>query len=209
MTADGKTRPVRGAKNAPGLPFGEQESIARSGSRQVEGRERMRDSAQAHENEHAPAGRRAGGRTPSRAEQSGLSGEGPVLRAWVDGGARGNPGPAGYGAHIIGQDGETIADKSGFLGVATNNVAEYNGLIAALQTAVELRARSLEVFADSELMVKQMNGQYKVRNAGLAVLFAKAKALAAQLPRFRIAHVRREQNTDADRLANEAMDRGV
>lgn len=104
--------------------------------------------------------------------------------------------------------GEVVREESGFLGVATNNVAEYRGLIAALAAAIELGARSLEVLADSELMVRQMNGVYKVKNERLKPLFAEAKALAAQLPRFRIVHVPREENREADRLANEAMDRG-
>src|SRR5437899_1451644 len=91
----------------------------------------------------------------------------PGLRAWVDGGARGNPGPAGYGAHIEDAEGNVVREVSGFLGVATNNVAEYEGLLAALRAAHELGARALEVFADSELMVRQMNGQYRVRNANL------------------------------------------
>lgn len=134
---------------------------------------------------------------------------GPALRAWVDGGSRGNPGPAGYGAHIEDDDGNLVRDLNGFLGVTTNNVAEYRGLLAALQAARDLGARSLLVHADSELVVKQMNGQYKVKHEKLKPLFLEARSLAAQLPRFAIRHVRREQNRDADRLANEAMDRGV
>ncbi len=134
---------------------------------------------------------------------------GPALRAWVDGGARGNPGPAGFGAHIEDTDGNLVRELSGFLGHTTNNVAEYGGLVAALGAARELGARSLEVFADSELMVRQMNGQYKVKNEKLKPLFAKAQALASGLATFRIRHVPREKNRDADRLANEAMDRGA
>jgi ribonuclease HI len=101
-----------------------------------------------------------------------------------------------------------LAEVSGFLGVTTNNVAEYEGLLAALRTARELGARSLEVFADSELIVRQMNGQYRVRNEKLRPLFERAQSLAAQIPSFKISHVPRERNRDADRLANEAMDRG-
>jgi ribonuclease HI len=136
-------------------------------------------------------------------------GKGPALRAWVDGGARGNPGPAGFGARIEDADGTLVREESGFIGVATNNVAEYRGLIAALRAAVELGARSLEVLADSELIVKQMNGQYRVKNEGLKPLIKEAATLAARLPRFRISHVRREENREADRLANSAMDRGA
>jgi ribonuclease HI len=127
----------------------------------------------------------------------------------VDGGARGNPGPAGYGARVEDAKGNVVRELSGFLGFTTNNVAEYGGLLAALGAARELGARSLEVFADSELMVRQMNGQYKVKNEKLKPLHAKAQALASGLASFRIRHVRREENRDADKLANEAMDRGA
>ena len=146
---------------------------------------------------------------PARLAAEAPADPGPRLRAWVDGGARGNPGPAGYGAHIEDADGRTVRDASGFLGTTTNNIAEYNGLLAALRTAIELNASALEVFADSELIVKQMNGVYKVKNEGLRPLFIAAQQLASSLPRFRISHVRRENNKDADRLANEAMDRGA
>jgi len=131
------------------------------------------------------------------------------LRAWVDGGARGNPGPAGFGARIEDFEGHLVREESGFLGVATNNVAEYQGLIAALRAAVEMSAATLEVRADSELMVRQMNGQYRVKNAGLKPLHAEAKSLAARIPRFSIRHVPREENREADRLVNLAIDRGV
>ena len=127
----------------------------------------------------------------------------------MDGGARGNPGPAGFGAHIENTNGLVVREESGYLGVTTNNVAEYRGLIAALEAAASLGARSLEVFSDSELMVRQMTGRYKVKNERLKPLFARAQALAASLSRFRIAHVPREQNRKADRLANQAMDRGI
>ena len=127
----------------------------------------------------------------------------------MDGGARGNPGPAGYGARVEDAKGNVVRELSGFLGFTTNNVAEYGGLLAALGAARELGARSLEVFADSELMVRQMNGQYKVKNEKLKPLHAKAQALASGLASFRIRHVRREENRDADKLANEAMDRGA
>ena len=133
---------------------------------------------------------------------------GPALRAWVDGGARGNPGPAGFGAHIEDARGNVLREESGFLGVTTNNVAEYNGLLAALRAAVEIGAHTLEVFADSELMVRQMNGEYRVKSEGLKPLYVEAQELARKIPRFTIAHVRREDNRSADRLANEAMDRG-
>ena len=133
---------------------------------------------------------------------------GPTLRAWVDGGARGNPGPAGYGAHIEDEDGNLVRDVNGFLGIATNNVAEYQGLLAALRTARELGAHALTVLADAQLIVRQMKGEYRVKDAKLRPLFLQAQALAAGIPHFTIQHVPREENGEADRLANEAMDRG-
>jgi probable phosphoglycerate mutase len=125
--------------------------------------------------------------------------------AHVDGGSRGNPGPAGYGVHITRDDG-SIVDLKQSIGVATNNIAEYNGLVAALRWAVEQGVRVLHVKADSELMIKQMRGEYRVKNPGLQPLYEEARRLARQLERVRFEHVRREFNQDADRLANEAMD---
>lgn len=129
------------------------------------------------------------------------------LVAHVDGGARGNPGPAGYGVLIEDEAGGKVATLSQFLGHRTNNYAEYSGLLAALEYALA-RKMGLEVRSDSELMVKQLNGQYKVRSPELKVLYDRARALVRQLPSFTIRHVRREHNREADRLANEAMDRG-
>lgn len=123
----------------------------------------------------------------------------------VDGGSRGNPGPAGYGVRITRDDGTTV-DLKESIGVATNNVAEYNGLLAALRWAVDEGVRELRVKADSELMIKQMLGDYRVKNPGLQPLYEEAKQLAARIGRVRFEHVRREFNQDADRLANEAMD---
>jgi probable phosphoglycerate mutase len=123
----------------------------------------------------------------------------------VDGGSRGNPGPAGYGVRIVLDDG-AIVDLKDALGIATNNVAEYNGLLAALRWAVDHGVRALQIRADSELMVKQMNGVYRVKNPGLQPLYEEARALARQIGRVTFEHVRRELNKDADRLANEAMD---
>ena len=123
----------------------------------------------------------------------------------VDGGSRGNPGPAGYGVRIVLDDG-AIVDLKDALGIATNNVAEYNGLLAALRWAVDHGVHALQVRADSELMVKQMNGVYRVKNPGLQPLYEEARALARQIGRVTFEHVRRELNKDADRLANEAMD---
>jgi ribonuclease HI len=130
-----------------------------------------------------------------------------VITAYTDGGARGNPGPAGYGVHIIGEDGETLAELVGPLGRATNNVAEYSGLIAALQWAIEHGHTQVRVRMDSELVIKQMRGEYKVKNAGLQPLHAEARQLATRLDRVVFEHVRREQNKVADGLSNDAMDR--
>ena len=123
----------------------------------------------------------------------------------VDGGSRGNPGPAGAGAVIkIGT--EIQATVSKFLGTTTNNVAEYTGLVLALEKALHLGIKQVDVYMDSELAVKQMKGIYRVKNDKLIPLHAKAKILAAKFQSFKISHVRREYNKDADRLANEAMD---
>ena len=130
---------------------------------------------------------------------------GPSAIANIDGGARGNPGPAGYGVHIQQDDG-TIVELKESLGVATNNVAEYNGLLAALRWGVEHGVKSLSVRSDSELLVKQMKGVYRVRSAGLQPLYDEARTLARAIGRVTFEHIRREYNRDADRLANEAMD---
>lgn len=129
-----------------------------------------------------------------------------MIFAWIDGGARGNPGPAGWGAHIEDADGNVLAELHGGLGVATNNVAEYNGLLAALSWALEHNRLEVHVRADSELLVKQMRGEYKVKNEGLKPLVARARLLCASLGRVTFEHVRREKNKDADRLSNLGMD---
>lgn len=126
--------------------------------------------------------------------------------AYIDGGARGNPGPAGYGVRIEAEDGSVIEELHGALGVATNNVAEYNGLLAALRWALDHGARDLRIRSDSELLVRQMLGQYKVKHPGLQPLAAHARLLMMQLGRVTFEHVRREQNVEADRLSNVAMD---
>ena len=128
--------------------------------------------------------------------------------ACTDGGARGNPGPAGYGVYITDHRGQKLAELSQYLGHQTNNVAEYSALIAALEWAVQNGHRSLQVVSDSELMVKQIKGIYKVSNSALQELHAKAKRLIGQLDWFQIQHVLRGKNKEADRLANEAMDKG-
>ena len=125
----------------------------------------------------------------------------------TDGGARGNPGPAAYG-YVLEADNGTVLDARGeAIGVATNNVAEYRALVAGLEKAVELGVDELEVVSDSELVVKQMRGEYKVKNAALADLKADAESLARRLPKVVYTAVRREHNELADRLVNEALDR--
>jgi len=129
-----------------------------------------------------------------------------MIVAYIDGGARGNPGPAGYGVRIESADGALIDELHGALGIATNNVAEYNGLLAALQWAVDHGHVDLRIRSDSELLVKQMRGEYKVKHPGLQPLYVRARLLVMQLDRVVFEHVRREHNTEADRLSNVAMD---
>ncbi len=128
------------------------------------------------------------------------------MTAYVDGGARGNPGPAGYGAHIVDEAGNIVAELHGALGIATNNVAEYNGLLAALQWALERRVSALHVKADSLLLVEQMRGNYRVKSSGLIPLFRRARGLVARIGHVTFEHIPREQNQDADRLSNLGMD---
>jgi probable phosphoglycerate mutase len=134
---------------------------------------------------------------------------GKTMVAHIDGGSRGNPGPAGYGAYIADAEGRRLAELSEFLGVQTNNFAEYSGLIAALEYAVEHGYSRVQIISDSELLVKQMKGQYKVRSESLLAIYQEARALVRRLERFEIRHVLRHLNKDADRLANAAMDRGM
>ena len=131
------------------------------------------------------------------------------LVAYSDGGARGNPGPAGYGVVIQDQAGKKVAALSQYLGHQTNNVAEYQGLIGALEYAIDHGCKALKVISDSELLVKQIRGEYKVKNPTLADLHGRAKQLIRQLDWFSIQHVLRGKNEEADRLANEAMDKGM
>jgi ribonuclease HI len=129
-----------------------------------------------------------------------------VITAYIDGGARGNPGPAGYGVRIESADGSLIDELYGGLGVATNNVAEYNALLAALRYATEHGHRDVRIKADSELLVKQMRGEYRVKHPGLQPLHQEARALAVRLGRVTFQHIRRELNKEADRLSNLGMD---
>jgi ribonuclease HI len=127
-------------------------------------------------------------------------------KLWTDGGARGNPGPAAFAYVLEAEDGSSLAAHGEAIGVATNNVAEYSALVAGLEKAVELGVRELEVVSDSELMVKQMRGEYKVKNEALRELSVRAGRLARELGTVRYTAVRREHNTLADRLVNEALD---
>ena len=124
----------------------------------------------------------------------------------TDGGARGNPGPAAYGYVLEAEDGTVLAAHGETIGVATNNVAEYRALVAGLEKAAELRVDEVEVVSDSELLVKQMRGEYKVKNPALRELNAAAEALAAGFRKVTYMAVRREHNELADRLVNEALD---
>ena len=131
------------------------------------------------------------------------------LIAHSDGGARGNPGPAGYGVVVQDESGRKVAALSEYLGHQTNNFAEYQGLIAALEFAIKHGPKALKLISDSELLVRQIKGIYKVKNATLQELHGRAKELIAQLDWFSIGHALREYNQEADRLANEAMDKGA
>ncbi len=131
------------------------------------------------------------------------------LIAHSDGGARGNPGPAAYGVVIQDETGHKITALSQYLGHQTNNFAEYQGLIAALEYAITHGHKALKVISDSELLVRQIKGIYKVKNAALRDLHTRAKELIAKLEWFSIEHALREHNQEADGLANEAMDKGT
>jgi ribonuclease HI len=153
---------------------------------------------------------------PSRSRTLGrLSAEGVqetpphYLVAYTDGGARGNPGPAGYGVVLLDESGREVATLSEYLGHQTNNFAEYQALIAALEYTIRHGHRSLKVVSDSELLVRQINGIYKVKHPTLRDLYARAQQLVRQLEWFSITHVLRSKNEKADRLANAAMDKGM
>jgi len=145
----------------------------------------------------------SGGLFPSQAPPE------SYLIAHIDGGARGNPGPAGYGVVITDQSGHKVAGLSEYLGHQTNNYAEYSGLLAALDYALKHGYKALKVVSDSELLVKQIRGEYKVKNPVLQDLHQSAKQMIAKLEWFSIGHTLREGNQEADRLANLAMDKGM
>jgi ribonuclease HI len=131
------------------------------------------------------------------------------LIAHIDGGARGNPGPAAYGVLLTDQAGRKVAALSDYLGHQTNNYAEYSGLLAALDYALQNGYKALKVVADSELLVKQIRGEYKVKSPSLLELYQRARKMIGQLEWFSIQHVLRGKNQEADRLANFAMDQGM
>ncbi len=133
----------------------------------------------------------------------------PKIIIHSDGGARGNPGPAGIGVVLNDAEGNRLSEISQYLGETTNNQAEYRALIAGLERAKELSAVEVDCYLDSELVVKQLNRQYKVKNADLAPLFLQVHNLSLSFKNIKFIHVRRELNKEADKLANEAMDRGV
>jgi len=131
------------------------------------------------------------------------------VTAHCDGGARGNPGPAGFGAVVTDEQGNVLAELSGFLGHRTNNYAEYAGLLACLQWALDHKQPKLKVVSDSLLMVNQILGKFKVASPDLRPLWQEARQRITQLERFEMSHALRHKNKDADRLANQAMDRGM
>ncbi|MGE0043449.1 MAG: ribonuclease HI family protein [Vicinamibacterales bacterium] len=129
-----------------------------------------------------------------------------MITAYIDGGARGNPGPAGYGVYIVDAQDLPVAKLHGAIGVATNNVAEYNGLLAALGWAADRGHTRVHIKADSQLLVEQMNGNYRVKNEGLVPLYREALHLVARIGHVTFEHIPREKNTEADRLSNLGMD---
>jgi len=130
----------------------------------------------------------------------------PALRLHVDGASRGNPGEAGFGVHVTGPDGTEVASLYGYLGRATNNVAEYQALLHGLRFALGRGTSLVEVYSDSELLVRQIEGRYRVKNPGLRPLHREAMSLLARFETARVAHVPREENREADALANRAVD---
>ena len=134
------------------------------------------------------------------------AGAGPILQIHIDGASRGNPGEAAFGVYVAAPEGSTLAELYGYLGRATNNVAEYQALIHALRYALGHGARQVRIFSDSELVVRQMSGAYKVKHPDMIPLHREATRLASRIGGVALSHVPRERNRDADRLANRALD---
>jgi ribonuclease HI len=132
-----------------------------------------------------------------------------VITAYIDGGARGNPGPAGYGVHVVDDQGKIVAEIYEGIGYATNNVAEYRGLLAALEWSIAHGHTNVHIKSDSLLLVQQVNGVYRIKNEGLLPLYRQARHLMARVGKVTLEHVRREQNKDADRLSNLGMDQNL
>ena len=135
-----------------------------------------------------------------------MTGDADTLHIHIDGASRGNPGEAGFGIHVADANGREQAALYGYLGHATNNVAEYQALIHALRYALAQGARRVSVYSDSELVVRQVEGRYKVKHKDMVPLHRDAVSLLRRFDNARVTHVRREQNQDADRLANQALD---
>lgn len=135
-----------------------------------------------------------------------MTGGPTTLHIHIDGGSRGNPGDAGFGVYVTDGAGTEKASLYGYLGQASNNVAEYQALLHALRYALAQAAPVVRIYSDSELVVKQMDGRYRVKHENMVPLYREARALMARLPDVTLTHVRREQNKDADRLANQALD---
>jgi ribonuclease HI len=129
-----------------------------------------------------------------------------VLHLHIDGASRSNPGEAGFGVYVTTPEGGLLAELYGYLGPASNNVAEYQALIHGLRYALSRGTRKVHVFSDSELVVRQMSGAYRVKHPSMIPLHREARGLTGRFEEFTLAHVRREQNKDADRLANRALD---
>lgn len=142
----------------------------------------------------------------SHRQPGALSATAEDLHLHIDGASRGNPGEAGFGVHVTSASGEEVASLYGYLGRASNNVAEYQALLHGLRYALEHGARRVRVFSDSELVVRQMGGQYRVKHPDMQSLHRQAQDLRRRFERVDITHVRREQNKEADRLANQALD---
>lgn len=185
-------------------------SRAASAPRKASSRPKASSSRKAPPSRKAPSPRKASPsrKAPSTQEAAGhvSPARGGASVAYSDGASRGNPGPAAYGIRILGADGRELHASGVRIGRATNNVAEYRGAIAALETARSLGIRRLELRLDSELVVKQVRGEYRVKDANLAALKAELDRFIRGFESFRVSHVRRGENTETDRLANEALD---
>jgi ribonuclease HI len=129
-----------------------------------------------------------------------------LLKLYVDGASRGNPGPAGIGFLIMDEDGSLVVEEGQYIGETTNNVAEYRALIAGIRAAISHRPEEVRAFSDSQLLVRQINGEYRVRHENLIPLYQEAMTLIGELPRFQLSHISRRENKEADALANRGID---